>query len=97
MYAQSYLFPGHGVSLEGWTSIPGLTNITAATLVYNGEDDTSHDIATAPFFEKIPRVRWVKLPEAGHFCHLEPGLREKVVKLVGEFLVANITAGPQGS
>ncbi|CAJ2509845.1 Uu.00g057450.m01.CDS01 [Anthostomella pinea] len=74
-------------SLKDWTVIPRLAKINVPTLVYNGEFDTSNDIAQVPFFELIPRVRWVTLPGAGHMCHLEgSGLRERTLKLVGEFL-----------
>jgi len=54
--------------------------------VYNGEYDTSHDIAQVPYFECIPRVRWITFADGGHFCHLEKGLRERVLKTVGDFL-----------
>lgn len=75
-------------SMMGWSSIPNLPQITAPTLVYNGEYDTSHDIAQVPFFELIPRVRWITFADAGHMCHLESGgLKEKVLKVVGEFLI----------
>jgi len=73
-------------SLSGWTCIPQLQQIEAPTLVYNGEFDTSHDIGQEPFFELIPRVRWITFPDGGHMCHLEPGLAERVLKVVGEFL-----------
>ncbi|CAG8977069.1 hypothetical protein HYALB_00005777 [Hymenoscyphus albidus] len=73
-------------SLLGWTSIPALSQITAPTLVYNGEYDTSHDIAQVPYFEGIPKVRWVTFANAGHMCHVEREVREKVLKTVGEFL-----------
>lgn len=74
-------------SLKNWTVVHRLPNITATTLVYNGEYDTSHDVAQVPFFELIPRVRWITFPDAGHMCHLEGGgLRERILKVVGEFL-----------
>ncbi|ETS76084.1 hypothetical protein PFICI_11471 [Pestalotiopsis fici W106-1] len=74
-------------TLVGWTGISRLPQITADTLVYNGEFDTSHDIAQEPFFELIPRVRWITFPNGSHFCHLdEGGLRERVLKVVGRFL-----------
>ncbi|KAI5863697.1 proline-specific peptidase [Durotheca rogersii] len=74
-------------SLTKWSVIPRLPEITAPTLVYNGEYDTSHDITQVPFFELIPRVRWITFPGGGHMCHLEGGgLRERVLKVVGEFL-----------
>ncbi|KAI1412056.1 proline-specific peptidase [Hypoxylon sp. FL1857] len=74
-------------SLNTWTVIPRLHQITAPTLVYNGEYDTSHDIAQVPFFELIPRVRWITFSGGGHMCHLEgDGRRERILKVVGEFL-----------
>ncbi|KAJ4422059.1 hypothetical protein N0V82_003249 [Gnomoniopsis sp. IMI 355080] len=74
-------------SLSGWTSIPRLPQIAAPTLVYNGEFDTSRDSSQKPYFELIPRVRWVTFQNGSHMCHLDNGLRERVLKLVGEFLV----------
>ncbi|KAI2617256.1 proline-specific peptidase [Hypomontagnella submonticulosa] len=74
-------------SLDKWTVISRLPKITAPTLVYNGEYDTSHDIAQVPFFELIPRVRWITFPGAGHMCHLEgTELPKRILKVVGEFL-----------
>ncbi|KAK3331275.1 proline-specific peptidase [Apodospora peruviana] len=74
-------------SLLGWTSIPRLPQIAVPTLVYNGEYDTSHDIGQEPYFKLIPRVRWITFSNGGHMCHLENGLAERVLKVVGEFLV----------
>ncbi|KAL2863144.1 proline-specific peptidase [Aspergillus lucknowensis] len=80
-------------SLNEWTVISRLPEITAPTLVYNGEYDTSHDLAQVPFFELIPRVRWIIFPGGGHMCHLEGGgLRERILKVVGEFLAQKETA-----
>ncbi|TGJ80173.1 hypothetical protein E0Z10_g8601 [Xylaria hypoxylon] len=78
-------------SLNDWTAIDRLPMITAPTLVYNGEYDTSHDIAQVPFFELIPRVRWITFPDSGHMCHLEGhGLRERILTVVGEFLTQEV-------
>ncbi|KAI1107298.1 proline-specific peptidase [Jackrogersella minutella] len=83
-------------SLNKWTVIPRLPKITVPTLVYNGEYDTSHDIAQVPFFELIPRVRWITFPGGGHMCHLEgEGRRERILKVVGEFLTQKETANVQ--
>ncbi|GAM84868.1 hypothetical protein ANO11243_028700 [Dothideomycetidae sp. 11243] len=74
-------------SMSGWTCIPHLHKITAPTLVYNGEFDSSEDEAQVPFFELIPRVRWITFPDAAHMCHLEGrGIRERVLQVVGDFL-----------
>jgi len=73
-------------SMRQWTAIPGLPNITAPTLVYNGEFDTSHDVSQQPFFELIPRVRWKTIVGGSHMCHLQPDLQEQVFRMVGDFL-----------
>ncbi|KAI3318416.1 proline-specific peptidase [Xylariaceae sp. AK1471] len=85
MNGRSALTPGGPNSK--WTVISRLPNIAVPTLVYNGDHDTSHDIAQVPFFEIIPRVRWIIFPDCGHMSHLEGrGLRERVLTVVGEFL-----------
>lgn len=80
-------------SLKEWSVVSRLPEITASTLVYNGEYDTSHDIAQVPFFELIPRVRWITFQGAGHMCHVEgPEIRARIINVVGEFLTqGNIT------
>ncbi|KAI0391212.1 proline-specific peptidase [Xylariaceae sp. FL0594] len=78
-------------SLLEWTVIPRLHTIDVPTLVYNGEYDTSHDIAQVPFFELIPRVRWLTIPGGGHMCHVEGDDRkERVLKVVGDFLTQKV-------
>lgn len=74
--------------MVGFTTIPQLHRITAPTLIYNAEFDTSsRDCAQVPFFELIPRVRWVKLAGAGHCALLQSAeLKEKILRMVGEFL-----------
>ncbi|KAF2154837.1 proline-specific peptidase [Myriangium duriaei CBS 260.36] len=75
-------------SLREWTCIPRLNRITVPTLLQTGEFDTNgRDCAQKPFFDLIPRVRWVKFAGAGHSSHLESDeLREKTIKLFGNFL-----------
>ncbi|KAI1813602.1 proline-specific peptidase [Poronia punctata] len=81
-------------SMNKWTVIPRLPNINVSTLVYNGEYDTSHDIAQVPFFEHIPKVRWLTISGAGHMSHLEgEGRGERVFKLVADFLTQEKTSG----
>ncbi|KAF2147653.1 proline-specific peptidase [Myriangium duriaei CBS 260.36] len=74
-------------SLRGWSSISRLPKITVPTLIYNGEFDSSSDDTQVPFFEIIPRVRWVTLAGGCHVCHLEEGpIQERVFQTVGNFL-----------
>ncbi|KAJ4386849.1 hypothetical protein N0V93_009747 [Gnomoniopsis smithogilvyi] len=80
-------------SLRSWTGIPRLAQIATPTLVYNGEFDTSRDISQEPLFERIPRVRWIAFHNGSHMCHLDGGgLRERVLKVVGEFFVQHQAA-----
>ena len=62
-----------------------LKNIEVPTLLYNGEHDSVQDIGVAPAFWEIPKVKWVTIQDASHFCHVEQ--REKVIKLIADFLV----------
>lgn len=74
-------------TLSKYSSIPILAKISAPTLVYNGEFDTTQYEPTVPFFNHIPRVRWMTLANASHMPHLDSAeMLEKVLKLLGEFL-----------
>ncbi|OTB00901.1 hypothetical protein M426DRAFT_15005 [Hypoxylon sp. CI-4A] len=87
MYGPSVFDCSGSLRSSGWTSIPRLPQITAPTLVYNGEYDTSHDISQKPFFELIPRVRWITFNGRSHMCHLDgDGLSKRVLEVVGDFL-----------
>lgn len=73
--------------MEHWSNIPLLPDINVPTLVYNGEFDTAQDPAVVPFFDNIPRVRWVTIPNASHMPHLDSAeMQTKVLQLVGHFL-----------
>lgn len=75
-------------SLLGWTGISRLSQVTVPTFAYNGEFDTSRDGSQEPYFELIPRVRWITFQNGSHMCHLDGGgLGERVFKMVGEFYV----------
>ena len=69
MYATKWVAPRG--TLGNWTSVPGLSRITAPALGYNGEFDTSQVATTVPFFELISKVRRITFADSGHFCHLE--------------------------
>ncbi|GAM82303.1 hypothetical protein ANO11243_002820 [Dothideomycetidae sp. 11243] len=89
IYGRSGISPWfEGGSMVGWSRVSRLHQINVPTLIYNSEFDTSAlDVAQVPFFERIPRVRWVTIANAGHSAHMEsPELKEKVLRLVGEFL-----------
>lgn len=75
-------------SVGEWDGRPLLRNIDATTLVFNGEFDTAQYRSVAPFFEHIPRVRWVTLAGASHMSHLDsPEMRDQTMRLMGQFLL----------
>ncbi|KAI1259187.1 proline-specific peptidase [Xylariaceae sp. FL1019] len=70
-----------------WSVIDRLSNINVPTFVYYGEYDTSHHIAQVPFLQNIRDVQVKVFTESGHMCHVEGrGIREEVIKSVGDFL-----------
>lgn len=67
--------------------IPLLHRIDVPTLVLNGEADTPRPECTMPFFDHIPRVRFITFANASHMMHCDsPELKDKVLKLVGDFV-----------
>jgi len=72
--------------MSTFNAIPTLHKIQASTLVINGDSDASHDISQEPFFELIPKVRWITLPNAKHAHLNQRELRPRTLKLIGDFL-----------
>lgn len=77
-------------AMKDWSVISRLPNIDVPTFVYNAEFDPAQDASVRPFFDLIPRVRWVTFQGGAHMCHLEGELREKVLKEVGNFLTVHV-------
>lgn len=71
-------------SLKDWTVVEDAHKIQAETFLINGRYDQVQDMAIMPFFERIPRVRWVTLENSSHLTHLEE--RERYMELLGTFL-----------
>ena len=76
-------------SLKTWTVVDRLPQIEVPTLVLNGRYDEAQDVCVAPFFEKIPRVRWVTLEKSSHMAFVEE--RERYMQIVGDFLAQEST------
>ena len=70
-----------------WTIVDRLHNITVPTLVINGAKDIAQDFVVAPFFQNIPKAKWVKCSESSHMPYWEE--KEFYYREVGEFLTAN--------
>jgi L-proline amide hydrolase len=71
-------------NLKDWSAIEEAHKITAPTLLINGKYDEVQDVAVAPFFEQIAKVRWVTLEQSSHMGHFEE--RTRFMEIVGGFL-----------
>ncbi|KDQ19300.1 hypothetical protein BOTBODRAFT_184358 [Botryobasidium botryosum FD-172 SS1] len=70
--------------LKDWDIIDQLHRVRVPTLVINGRDDTAQDYVCAPFFWKIPKVKWVTFGNSSHTPMWEE--RERYMKLLDGFL-----------
>ncbi|KAI1205004.1 proline iminopeptidase [Annulohypoxylon truncatum] len=66
---------------EGWKEAH---NINVPTLLINGKYDEVTDSCVKPWFNTIPRIRWVTLENSSHMTHFEE--RDRFMELCGEFL-----------
>ncbi|KAI0199168.1 proline-specific peptidase [Astrocystis sublimbata] len=82
MYGPSELYISG--SLRNWTCIPELKGIKAPTLLINGAQDEAQDEAMQPFFDHIPKAKWITLDEAAHFTHVDQ--RERHMQHLKAFL-----------
>ncbi|KAI6001063.1 proline-specific peptidase [Pisolithus orientalis] len=74
-------------SLKTWSIIDELHKINATTLLINGRYDEAQDSAVEPFFQHIPKVKWVQFAESSHCPNLEEP--ERFMEVVGKFLLRN--------
>ncbi|KAK6951657.1 hypothetical protein Daesc_006180 [Daldinia eschscholtzii] len=56
------------------------------TLLINGAQDEAQDVTMQPFFDKINKVKWIKIDNAAHFSHVDQ--RETYMKHIESFLAA---------
>jgi pimeloyl-ACP methyl ester carboxylesterase len=73
----------HG-ELPNWTIVDRLHEIEVPTLVINGKYDVCQDSVVKPFFERIPRVKWVRFEKSSHTPFFEE--REEFMSLVAGFV-----------
>ncbi|KAJ7090477.1 proline iminopeptidase [Mycena epipterygia] len=71
--------------LKNWSIISDAHKINVPTLLLNGRYDEAQDSVVAPFFHKIPRVKWVTFAESSHMLHFEE--RERCMEILGSFLI----------
>ncbi|KAK4504878.1 hypothetical protein PRZ48_002841 [Zasmidium cellare] len=70
--------------IRSWTSIPFLHQIQVPTLMTRGSVEYIPDSAMQPFFDLIPKIKWITFENAAHFSHIEQ--REKFLTEVRHFL-----------
>jgi len=70
--------------LQNWTIIDRLHLVRVPTFVINGRKDISQDFVVEPFFQKIPKVKWVTFENSSHSPFIEE--TDKYMKLTSDFL-----------
>lgn len=73
-------------TLKTWSIIDILHNIGCPTLIINSVYDEAQDVCVLPFFQNIPRVKWVQFTNSSHTPFLEE--RERYMQVVGSFLTS---------
>ena len=71
-------------NLRDWEGFSTAHQIKSEVLLINGRYDEVQDPAVAPWFWKIPKVKWLHLEKSSHVGHFEE--RERYMQFVGDFL-----------
>ncbi|KAK7045122.1 proline iminopeptidase [Favolaschia claudopus] len=71
--------------LKEWSMVEDAHKIRVPTLLMNGRYDEAQDSVMAPFFNRIPYVKWVTFAESSHMVHWEE--RERFMEVLGSFLL----------
>ncbi|KAI0802644.1 Alpha/Beta hydrolase protein [Xylaria sp. FL0064] len=71
-------------SFKDWEGWQDAHKIEAETLLLNGRYDEATDQCIKPWFDHIPKVKWVTLENSSHMSHFEE--RDRFIQLTGEFL-----------
>lgn len=73
-------------TLKGWDITDKLPNINVPTLLINGVKDRIQDVAVLPFFQNIPKVKWVQTNVGTHVPFMEE--KERYFSVLAGFLEA---------
>lgn len=71
-------------SLKEWEGYSTAHLIDSEVLLINGRYDEVQDLAVAPWFHAIKKVKWLHLEKSSHMGHFEE--RERHMQQVGAFL-----------
>ncbi|KAH0836595.1 Alpha/Beta hydrolase protein [Lanmaoa asiatica] len=72
-------------SLKTWSVIDDLHKINVPTLLLNGRYDEAHDMTMEPFFQYVPKVKWIQFANSAHVPQLEE--TDRYLEVVGNFLL----------
>ncbi|KAI0259593.1 proline-specific peptidase [Gloeopeniophorella convolvens] len=75
-------------SLRTWSVVDKIDKIGYPTLLLNGVDDEAQDEALLPFFEKLPKVKWVQFANSSHTIFFEE--KDRYLQVVGDFLTSRV-------
>ncbi|KAL5492910.1 hypothetical protein ACEPAI_4358 [Sanghuangporus weigelae] len=74
-------------NLRTWSVIKKLRDIRCETLIMNGADDEAQDECMQPFFDEIPKVKWVRFEKSSHMPFYEE--KGRYLEILGYFLKHN--------
>lgn len=69
--------------LKEWSMLDDAHKILVPTLLINGFYDEARDSVVAPWFQRIPKARWITFPNSSHMPHIEE--KERYLEVVREF------------
>lgn len=70
--------------LKTWDVTEHIHKIDVPTLILNGPRDEAQDVCVRPFFQKVPKVKWVQFLESTHTPFFEE--KERYFSVIGDFL-----------
>lgn len=70
--------------MRNWSARDTAGNINVPTLLISGRFDNNNDVIMGPWFQTIPRVKWVEMAQSAHFPALEEP--ERYVRVLSMFL-----------
>ncbi|KZT22310.1 proline-specific peptidase [Neolentinus lepideus HHB14362 ss-1] len=73
-------------TIKTWSIIDQLDGLAYTTLLINGVEDEATDTVVKPFFERMPRVKWIQFAQSTHQPFWEE--RKRYMDIVGSFLTS---------
>lgn len=71
-------------TLKNWSIVEELHKILQPVLILNGRYDEAQDACVAPYFNLIPKAKWVTFEESSHTPQWDE--RERYIQVIGDFL-----------